>query len=443
MRPIRPILLPLSIVPVLVLCAPAPADVVRMTGGGEVHGALEKAADSDASANGQAADVVDADVAIVTLSGARVVIRKPNVAEIERRPLAVETYERRARTVPDDVDARWELAEWCRTRGLKTQREEQLERILELDPDHEKAHYGLGHSRLNGQWTSRDELLRERGFVQYKGRYVSAQEMELLRQADAARDAELEWFKKVRLWHTWLNARDAERSRQGLAELTNIHDPNAIPALANFLKGDRHENVRQLYVRILTKLPGATPVPALVEASLYDTSREIRALALEAITPDRRQAARSLYVRELRNPANEIVVRAASALKDVGDAGTVLSLIDALITTHRYQVRVTDRSSTYSFGTDGSFGNPYAANLPPEIAAGLRAGQYPNGVIIDNSNQLPPPTRLVTVQRQQQNPEVLAALEHLTGQSLGYDENAWRLWWSAQKSGTVKPTPVP
>ena len=68
----------------------------------------------------------------------------------------------------------------------------------------------------------------------------------------------------------------------------------------------------------------------------------------------------------------------------------------------------------------------------------LRTGQLPNGVIVHNpaSNQLQR-TKIVKVNYDHQNMEVLTALQKLTGVNHGYNERNWRLWWSAKKNGTA------
>jgi hypothetical protein len=43
----------------------------------------------------------------------------------------------------------------------------------------------------------------------------------------------------------------------------------------------------------------------------------------------------------------------------------------------------------------------------------------------------------VTYQQEEENASVLAALEHLTGQNLGFDELAWKRWNAARgRSGS-------
>jgi hypothetical protein len=415
------------------------ADIVRLKNGGEVRGIIER----PSAAVAKKSQTEPAQITVRTLAGARLVLDRADIESMERRSLNVEEYERRARTISDNVDARWELSEWCRARSLKPQRQEQLERIVELDPNHEKAHYGLGHSRMEGRWIDRAEVLKQRGFVLYKGRYISAEEKDVLEQAAIGRDAELKWFKSVRLWYGWLRNADPAKNQKGLAELRQIVDPDAIPALTNFLWKDESDQIRQVYVNVLAQMPGTEAVQMLVIASLKDTSAQVRTRALESISQEREVVAVPQYVLALQSSQNEIVVRSAVALQKIGNKQAVPALIEALVTTHQYEVEVVDTANTYSFTTDGNFAqNSLNSMVPPEVQAGLLTGQYPNGVIIDNS-AIPKKTRMVKVRRTQKNPEVLAALESLTGERYGYDEHTWRLWWSAQKTGMGKFNNVP
>ena len=414
----------------------ANADLIKLNNGGEIRGKIARKLRAKNSA----------EVAIETLGGALVVVARKQVRFVTRRPLTVEVYETRAKSTPSTLDAQWELAEWCRKNRLKSQRKVHLRIILELDPDHKKAHYGLGHSRYHGEWKSRDEVMLSRGYVKHKGRYVTPQELELIEKTQVQRDAERKWYQKVRLWHGWLTEkhsgqRQAARRKAGLAELQKLTSPDAVAALTHFFQDDENNQVRALYVQILAQVPGARPVQPLVQQSLQDSNYEIRYQALNAISSEQYGTATPYFVRELKHKNNAIVRRAAMALGRVGDEGVFPNLVDALVTTHKYRVRVPDNKGL-SFGTNGSFGN--TRQVPPSVELMIRSGQFPFGVIVNN----PQPNRLrstkvVHVKYDHQNAEVLSALKKLTGESFGFDKRTWRLWWLAQKHGTGKTKLLP
>jgi hypothetical protein len=384
-----------------------------------------------------------ATITLTTLTGGRLVVDAAQVTSVTRRPLIVEDYEVRKRHTPEDVDALWKLAEWCHGRGLKPQREETLRRLLVLDPDHAAAHQGLGQSRFDGKWKTRDEEMRSRGFVKFEGRYVALQEVDILKKVHSRKRLEQDWTERVRNWSYALSSADSEKRRRGRAQLLKISDPGAIPALNKILRTSEDEERRSLYVKVLSKLPGSEPVHFLVEQSLFDTSKSVRIDAQDGITPQVRDAACPLYARELRNSDNEVVRRAGRMLEKIGNESVVGSLIEAIVTNHQVPVDVVDNSNSYGFNPRNTKGDPNVLPLPPDVAGKLATGQYPNGVTFGSPSGVPeanPRVRTVMVSREFRNPEVLSALAALTKQSFGYDKDQWRRWWAARTTmGGSKP----
>ncbi|MBX3439560.1 MAG: HEAT repeat domain-containing protein [Planctomycetaceae bacterium] len=405
--------------------APALADVVRLKNGGEVRGTVETAV------AGQAAT----DLTVTTLTGARVTLRRDDVQFVTRRSLKIEEYETRAREMTPTVDAHWELAEWCRENRLPRQREEQLQRILELETDHEAARRGLGYTRHGEQWMTRHEVMQADGYVRHNGRYVTRQELELIEKTQVQRDAEQEWLSKVRLWFAWATGSHAGRRTEGMQQLHEIRDPNAIHALAKLMADHDDPQVRRLFVDILGRMQGAAPVAPLVRRSLVDSDATIRTAAMSAIDPAQHKGARTLYVESLRNELRLIVCRAAVALGVIGDRYSVPPLIDALVTEHRYRVTYQEQTPSFAVGADGSIGFPGSTSgLPADVEFLARTGQLPYGAVV-----LPPPGRTVTkstiIKRREENMEVLGALKNLTGQDYGFDQRSWGLWWAASQNG--------
>lgn len=412
---------------ILGLAACARADVIKLKNGGEIRGAIPRTAEA----------IQEDAVTIKTLSGAVVTVERKDIQFITWRSPLVEEFETKLREVPaDDIEALRELVQWCREKGLTEQRIAVLERIIEIDPDDADARAALGHSKYNGEWMSRDERMEAQGYVKYRGRYITPQELELIQKTEAQRDSEQEWFQKVRLWLNWAEGRNAARQEEALAALGAIDDPAALPALGRFLSKHNDRGMRLLYVNVLDRLPGTSAVPALVQKSLHEEDHEIRWRALNALDPEQYAAARPLYVKALRHELNDVVRRAARALERVGDQSVIPSLVAALVTTHRYRVQV-PANDAVSFNTNGSFslgGAPGTAGLPPELEAMLLSGQFPNGVIVLSQPPAPIRMRVVTIRVNQQNPEVLAALQKLSGESFGYDSRTWQLWWAAHKA---------
>ncbi len=428
--------------------AAVPGDVIRLKTGGEIRGRIVAGdgAKDAAGPHGVAAEEKET-VTIETPGGVRLAVRCEHIASITPRPWLVEQYQWRAATIPDTVEAHWQLAEWCREQNLRNERAEQLEAILRLDPKHRGARLGLGHRLRNGRWYTPeqfDAMMRAEGYVLYKGRYVTRQEYQLRIQAEQQEKRHQEWFRKVRLWAGWLTGASEVRRTAAIEQFKNLRDPEAIPALVRFLAASKDPRLRRVFVDTIKRIP-AEAVPALlVNVSLLDADRTTRSLAQQAVLqlpPVGRAAAEQGFVAALRHPSNAVVRRAAAALAALESRAAIPALIEALVTEHRYQVRVPGSSTpSYSFSPSGGFANPYAVPLPPEIDLALRAGQLPFGVIVQNQVFPGSPeaqTRLVTVVRSVKNPSVREALQKLTGQDYGYDEQAWRQWWLREKQTLV------
>ena len=397
------------------------ADMVKLTHGGEVRGQFN-----------QETKVGDLpEVSITTPTGALLVIPQEEIDFVARRSAAVEEYETRSRRIPDTVEDRWKLAEWCLKNKLPAQRERELQRIIELDPEYEDAHRSLGHILHDGTWMTKDEKLISQGYVKHDGKWITPQEKALLEEAESHSEQDRDWIKRIRQLKGYLVSRPAQ-SQQALAELQRITDPHAVPALSYFFSNETSVSLRSLYVRILGNITGSRGVAPLVKQSLFDVAPQIRSAARDAIPVEQRKLAMSLYARELGNGLNSIVCRAGAALEEVGDEQAVPALIAALVTTHQYRIQVPE--DTYSFGANGTYGQ--RNQLPPDIEIGLRTGMY-SGAIVNDPGAANRPMKTVTVSVNHENAQVLSALKKITGKNFGYDERTWALWLQAQQAGLV------
>ena len=107
-----------------------------------------------------------------------------------------------------------------------------------------------------------------------------------------------------------------------------------------------------------------------------------------------------------------MVNMAAVGLGYMKDPSTIPSLIDSLITKHKYTIQQGGQpgqmSSTFGSGAGGGGGGP----------GGFSFGQ-------------PQP---ITVEQKHQNTEVLRTLVALSGANFDYDVPAWKYWYASQKS---------
>jgi len=413
------------------------ADLIKLSNGGELRGRIIK--------NPMNKGAAEEWIHLETLTGARVVVHQSDTQFVTIRSLTVEEYEGHAKRAVMTVESQWQLAEWCRQKSLSQQRQVHLMEIVEIDPTHAKAQAALGRVWHNGEWIDRDELMASRGYVKYKGRYVTTQELDVFQQTTDELDQERAWYKKIKLWHGWLVGAQEERRKTAVNALKQVRDTHAAPALIRYLCESSNADVRLLGSTVLSTMAGHRAVSGLVKLTLLDVDSEVRFVSLNGIQPENFESAQPVFIKELKSASNTVVGRAAVALVRVGDSKAIAPLIDALITTHRYKVRSDEPvGETYSFGTDGSFASGSDSRLPPDVELALRTGQLPQGVIV-----LPSPTtanlqkKMVLVKVQHRNHDVLTALRKMTQQDFGYEKRTWHLWWAAEKTvgGSDKPFP--
>jgi len=337
--------------------------------------------------------------------GARLTLAAAQVRQVVSVRPEEREYEKIRHRSPDTVEGQWALAEWCRQQKLFTQRDAHLERLIELDPNHAEARRALGYSQVNGQWAKQDDVMAQRGFIRYKGRWRTRQEIELLEGQRKQDLAEKDWFQKVERWRAWLGTDRAEQAEQNLLA---IDDPLAVKALAAGLRNDPRQPVRTLLIEALDNLGTPEALKALATAAVDDGDQEIRMSCLDYLAKKKNPEAVAFFVSRLRSKDNVMVNRAAAALGRMKDPSAVGPLIDALVTTHKFKV---------------ASGNP--GSISTTFGTGPGGGAGPGGLSVGGGPKI--------VTQAISNQAVLDALVALTGINFNFDERACKYWYASQK----------
>lgn len=366
--------------------AEARADVFELVEGGQVSGTLVERGPEE-------------QYVIRTDNGAELTLERSQVRKVTPVDDNALEYQERSRALPDTVDAHRELAEWCKERGLGKHVEHHMQRILQLDPNDAAARSSLGFQEFQGRWMTRDQIMAQRGLRMYEGDYRTEQDI-ALREREKQRDVvETDWYRTFKTWRRWLEDRRADEARQLFAQ---VDDPQAAPALVKLLAKEQNVEVRALLIAVLGELRHPAAVQELVFLSLEEPDSELRQQCLDHLLRVHRPLTLTPYVKALKSPDNVIVLRAAAALERIGDPAAVSPLIDALVTTHKYE-------------------NPDAA--PGEMNASFSPSGGGGGFAFGGGGN-----KIVKVD--QQNAEVRMALMELSGgQDFQYNEKAWRRWF--------------
>jgi hypothetical protein len=351
-------------------------------------------------------------------SGDTVAISRQQVKEVVRHRPALADYEEIAPTYQDTIEDHWKLADWCRQKGLTSQREQHLRRIIELDETVHQAWRALGYSHVSGRWVAKGDVPRENGMTFYKGRWRLQQEIQVLEEHAAVKRAEQDWQTRLkRLRNAIL---DGDRPQSAYAELRAIRDPNAVTPLSQFLANESVRSLNLIYVETLAKINSSGARQALITASLQHRDPEVFHACVEELLRVKTPAMVELSTKALRDENNERVNRAAYVLGRLGDSSAIGPLIDALVTKHTVIVPGSGKGGA----TTASFGK--ATDSSGQTVDG--------GPAISRSSG--PTSYTVRIPNQ----EVLHSLGKLAGDaSFGFDISAWKNWYGVRKQGL--PTP--
>ncbi|MCE9528722.1 MAG: HEAT repeat domain-containing protein [Planctomycetales bacterium] len=332
-------------------------------------------------------------------SGVMLKLMQEQVREHLRELPAEREYEERAQQTPDTVEGQWKLAEWCRDHHLMRQRTSHLERVIELDPNHQTARALLGFAFVGGRWTTKQDLHHSEGFEFYKGRWRTSQEIELMESRSKRELAEKAWLAKLVRLRSHLGS-----DKSAADTIIAIKDPAAIPALSTMLSRERLREVKMLFIDVLENMQSGDAVQVLVRVSLSDPDEEVYHYCIDKIVRLKIPHVADSFISALKDSSNPVVNRAAMALARIDDATAISPLIDALITIHQRTLpsRVSPDATAASFSADG--GTSFLQNDGPKV-----------------------------IVARVQNQEVLAALTKLTKTTFGYDQRAWRLWYDQEK----------
>lgn len=340
-----------------------------------------------------------------TSEGLLLEIAAEEVAAADRQGKQSDEYEKKLAQTPNTVEGNLELAQWCQENGLPSRQKIHLRRVLELEPDHAEARRKLGYRRmLDGQWRTAEEEMAEQGKVFYNGRWMSKQEKEALENKKKDKYAVQKLTKSIARWRTDIGTR---KNDEAIANLESLMDPLAVPGLTQALKKEKRQSVRKLLLKALGRIGTPEAWKVLMVTAVNDSDEEIRMSCLDILKVHPNPQITEYFISRLspKTSTNVQVNRAAQALGELGDRTAISSLIDALITRHKYVINPNQGQTTTTFGGQSGTGG--------------------GGFSFGSSQQL--------VYKHHQNEGALNALKKLTGVNFIYDIPSWKSWYQSQQ----------
>lgn len=251
------------------------------------------------------------------------------------------------------------------------------------------------------------ERMTERGFVRYRGAWRTRQEIELIERGERAEAARREWTARLEKLRRRV---DDPAAGDAADELRSIRDPVAVPALAAALPREPVSAVRSCILEALAGIGGAEAWGVVVQAAIDHPHPDTRLAAVELLASGPSRQAEPVLVAALSGPDNARINRAAEAIGILRLKGAVPALVRALETEHVVTIgdgRPPGQTSV-TFGNGGGDGLALGGGGPKRGTTRVR------------------------------NEAVRAALERITGEHLGWDAAAWRVWLSRRaEAGAV------
>ena len=378
------------------------ADEFLLSGGGQVTGQLLNASEEPRTS-----------YVVRTDDGLRLRLTEKQVRRHVPTSEARRYYEALLTKMPPDAEGNWKMAQWCRDAGLREEREFHLHEALRLDPDHRESRLALGYTTLDGEWVLTDEWNRRHGYVYHQGKWMTKQEVEVLTIAQRVDDLQNDYRPQLgRLRSVIIKNRDAQDVRNAITEIRAIKDPLAAEALAKMYEEEDASNpeiragLRLLWIETLANSNSGIAVDTIVKAAIEDESEQVREAAKDALERSKDRRAIGALLAELKSKDNAHVNRAGAALERIADPETMVPLMNALVTEHKFVV---------TYGRPGGT----SAGFSPQGGSSFSAGSKAKVV-----------TRNVT------NTNVLSALRTIVlnhyelNANFQYDTEAWKTWFA-------------
>jgi hypothetical protein len=373
---------------------PSDADIFALRTGGEIRGEWVNR-DQPQPQVYVIRPFAGGEITLAASAVARVVAQDPNEIAYERFRLQHD----------DTVEGNWKIAEWCQQNRLYVQRKKHLERILQLDGDHQQARRVLGFQRVGDRWLTQDQIMAERGMVKHRGRWITPQKLRLMEQQEKQQLAEQEWYKRVRRWSGWLDS--SSKAVRAKEYLLAIRSAAATPALIKSFESAKGYEHKEVLAEALSNVGTGKAVEVLVRHSIENDDEDFRYFCLELLERSKSPSAVDFYIQLLKkSDDNRHINRAAIGIERMGDMSAVGPLIDALVTQHKFKLgrgSPGQTTTTFGRGTGSNKGTSFGTGTPK------------------------------VVKRWLQNQEVHAALASLTGKDFAYDVKAWREWYKHQR----------
>jgi len=340
------------------------------------------------------------------------ILKLENSKAIERITGSQEDYDEYRQFVAKldkTTQSHWTLYQWCRERERRVRFKDEalfhLRQIVKLDPSDERAWRSFrsvdpdkAFIEINGQWVPEQQHYLASGYTKIDGHWVSKLQIDANAEQASLESLQNDRKERLKKWHRHvLPKEDVDAVRSKLFEIV---DPISIEIIESlYLEREKDPRIRALYLEAIGQVATANSQRVLVKYFMTDPEPIVREQAMVGLenkefSPDRTA---SLLSQFLKSADNDQINRAARIIGRLGSEAAINQLIDALVTTHLVSPGGDPGRMSTTFDNSGGMGLTMGATPPKKANF--------------------------------QNEDVLAALESITSQRFGYDQQLWRHWY--------------
>ena len=207
------------------------------------------------------------------------------IAQANGHNKILEEYVSVRRQSPDTFEGHFKLARWCQARSLIDQRDAHLKRALMHNPENRRARGLLGHTNINGQW------------------YTSQQIENHKKQIAAAYQRFRDWRLPIKKIAGQLRSRSERKRELGSEKLREITDPRSVTALEVIL-AQVNEPIALQAVEAINKFPEREATESIARIALLSPSGRVSGRALHLLASRNRYDYIPSLIRELVSPVS-------------------------------------------------------------------------------------------------------------------------------------------
>ena len=318
-------------------------------------------------------------------------------------------YNTRIMKLKDDPNAHWDICNWLDSRPsgairFKNQIRFHLERIMELDPNDDKAKKELGYIFLRDEdrWVPERQFYASIGYEKNGTSWSPKRQARISAQYETNASIEGERKQAFRRWE-----REANRKNPNLAalrtELFRICDAPAVTIIFAAARKEKSAARRAMFIEAIGRVPTKAAQNALCVFAVEEDvigNRE-RALTLLSNEHYNQESAVAFLTQYFPIPGKPPVLRvavrrAAFAIGELGSESAMLVLVDNLVTEHVVKQGDDPNRQQIEQNSRGEF----------NFGGGAK-----------------------TETRQFRHNEVVTALKKISNQDYGFNAAAWRAWY--------------